>query len=43
MEVGEYVRLTIEDSGTGMSADVSRHAFEPFFSKQHGLVASSRD
>jgi signal transduction histidine kinase/CheY-like chemotaxis protein len=28
---GDFVRLDIEDSGTGMSSDVLAHAFEPFF------------
>lgn len=28
---GEYVRLTVTDSGEGMTQDAQRHAFEPFF------------
>ncbi|HET6281222.1 MAG TPA: ATP-binding protein [Polyangia bacterium] len=28
---GRYVRLTVEDNGTGMSEDVQAHVFEPFF------------
>ncbi len=28
---GAYVRLTMTDSGTGMTEDVKRHMFEPFF------------
>ena len=28
---GDYVRITVRDSGVGMSDDVLEHAFEPFF------------
>jgi two-component system, cell cycle sensor histidine kinase and response regulator CckA len=28
---GDYVRLTVQDSGCGMSQDVMAHLFEPFF------------
>jgi two-component system, cell cycle sensor histidine kinase and response regulator CckA len=28
---GPFVRLTVEDTGEGMSAEVLRHLFEPFF------------
>jgi CheY-like chemotaxis protein len=30
-EPGAYVRISVIDSGVGMSADVLEHAFEPFF------------
>ena len=28
---GEYVRVTLQDTGDGMTAEVARRAFEPFF------------
>jgi len=28
---GEYVEITVEDSGSGMSSDTMQHIFEPFF------------
>ncbi|MEX2607984.1 MAG: ATP-binding protein [Kiritimatiellia bacterium] len=31
MEPGEYVRLSMRDTGYGMEPDVMEHAFEPFF------------
>ena len=34
---GDYVRVTVSDSGGGMAADVANRAFEPFYStKPHG-------
>jgi PAS domain S-box-containing protein len=32
LKAGEYVMLAITDTGTGMSADIKAHVFEPFFS-----------
>jgi PAS domain S-box-containing protein len=31
LSVDDYVKLTVQDTGTGMSADVQEHLFEPFF------------
>ncbi|MFC7700726.1 response regulator [Bradyrhizobium sp. GCM10028915] len=31
LQDGDYVELSVKDSGTGMTADVAEHAFEPFF------------
>lgn len=37
---GDYVTLTVSDSGCGMSKDVMRHLFEPFFTTKHMGIGS---
>jgi signal transduction histidine kinase len=32
IKVGRYVRLSVADSGVGLTQDVKQHIFEPFFS-----------
>jgi PAS domain S-box-containing protein len=32
LEPGDYVKLTVEDTGAGIAADAREHLFEPFFS-----------
>jgi signal transduction histidine kinase len=34
---GQYVRISVVDTGAGMAPEVARRAFEPFFSTRHGV------
>jgi CheY-like chemotaxis protein len=36
LPAGEYVRITVSDTGVGMSPEVLKRAFEPFFTTNEG-------
>jgi signal transduction histidine kinase/CheY-like chemotaxis protein len=38
MSQGEWIRLTVSDTGSGMSPEVKKHIFDPFFTTQRGTA-----
>ena len=40
LQVGEYIRLSVKDSGSGMSDEAKKHAFEPFYTTKQAKGGS---